>query len=913
MLATILFLFGVCHAASAASDWPTFKQNNQRTGYQPGTSNYSVNEIELIWKYQTSSAIKSSPAIADIDLDGDLEVVFGGDDQTLYALDYKGKQLWNYTASARIKSSPTITDLEDDNNTEILFGSDDGTLHVLNQKGELKWTFKTNGSIESSPLAFNFDGTQEKEVIITSMDGFIYALSSQGKQKWAYKTAESIRTSPSVADVNKDNEDEIIFGSDDNLVYILSFPPARGTWQFQTNGDVVATPVAYDYDGDGTKEVIVASTDSLVKPIYYTYSTSRENQTVCKVVGFDVVCEKPTIGFSKFREEWNYSGGSAIYSSPSIASFIGGSQKDIVFGTDKKTLHIINYQGRRVGGYTTNRAIRTAPAIADLDGDEIPEIIFGSDDGGVYVIDYPYLFTIYTTQGTKTTSEEIYEVLVELGGESGEIADKMGEDATIIAGEGNEWDITQTVNGRDHKHGSIRYKEATQKLEIQYGAKTVTLDARKIGTSLNVYHYPNKKIYYYETDGPVRSSPAVADVNDNGHLEFFIGSDDGSLYAFGSRIEFIRDEAERLLAKAEDAYVKGYAESVANYVEAAKLLHEQINDSEGLQRDVTLLKRLEADALREKAAELYELGFVANATEYLTRAQLIYSSINYTFYGDQTGSLSDLLEAELYFREASILYDSGDLENASKYALKASELFSSHNDSLGANRSSRLYDRAMEHLDGDRYYVQALDIFFDKGWQDNVTEYLLQARIIYLDVNASESVVLVDKMLARVNATKLVDGAVLLKEAGNVSEANKLARAALDLFESINYTPGVYKAGRILNGSETIVSADMLFEHAKSLYSANLLPEAIDYGMKAREAYLSFNESVKAGEVDIFIEKTRREYKDLQKPKYLTILFNIMAGIFAGSMLILSVEKLVKDRKKERERRIIEEAKEDVI
>ncbi|MFH1788128.1 MAG: PQQ-binding-like beta-propeller repeat protein [Candidatus Altiarchaeota archaeon] len=899
-------------SASSASDWPTFKQNFQRTGYQAGASNFSLADLDVIWNYSAGSPVKSSPAIANINGDQDLEIIFGADDKKLHALDYKGNTLWTYEADARIRSSPTIADLEGDNKTEIIFGTDNGTLYVLDNQGELLWTHQTNGSIETSPLAYNFDGTPEKEVIVTSKDGFVYAINHHGEQKWAYETSESIRSSPSVADVNRDKEAEIVFGSDDNLVYILSFPPAAGTWQYQTNGDVAASPVAADYDGDGTVEVLSASTDSFVRPIYYTYSTSRENQTECKVVGFEYVCGKPTVGFSRFMEEWNYSTGSAIYSSPSIASFIG-SRKDIVFGTDGKTLHIINYKGRRVGGYTTNKAIRTSPAIADFDGDKIPEIVFGADDGGIYVIDYPYLFTLYTTEGTTTKSDKVYSALVKLGGLAEEIAGKMGKDASITAGEENEWSITKTVNGRAHDQGSIRYSDATQRMEIQYGASKVTFDARNTGTTIDVYNYPNKKKYYFETQGPVRSSPAIADINGDGNLEFAAGSDDGTLYVFGSKKEFIREEAGRLLAKAEEAYARGYTESVSNYVEGARRLHEQIDDAEGLARDNMLAKRIEADGLREKAAELYDQGFVANATEYLTRAQLIYASINYTLYGDQTGSLSDLLEAELYFREASVLYDSGDLENASRYALKASELFLAHNDSLSANRSKDLYEKSMEHLDGDSYYVQALNTFFEEGYCDNVTEYLLKARLIYADVNAQDSIILVDEMLARTNATRLLDEALLLEEAGNVTGARELVLQARQLFESVNYTPGIYRAENILNGSETQVSAARMFEHAKNLYAAGLLPEAIDYAKRAGDAYLEINDTAKASEAERFANNAIEEYRQTQKPRYLTIAFNILAGIFAGSMLILSVEKILKDKKKKRERQLIEDVREDVI
>ena len=74
------------HAQSQLGDsaWLMFRHNNYRTGLSPLTGNMDI--CGLDWYYTTGSKVYSSPALGDIDGDGQLEVVVGSWDGKVYAL-----------------------------------------------------------------------------------------------------------------------------------------------------------------------------------------------------------------------------------------------------------------------------------------------------------------------------------------------------------------------------------------------------------------------------------------------------------------------------------------------------------------------------------------------------------------------------------------------------------------------------------------------------------------------------------------------------------------------------------------------------------------------------------------------------------------------------------------------------------
>ena len=177
---------------------------------------------DLIWTFQTSNMVISSPAIYED------KVYFGTRENKMYCL-YKsnGTQVWNFTINGWIDSSPTIYD------GKIYFGSYDDKLYCLNAlNGNELWTFSTNGDIRSSPAIF------EDKVYVTSYDKNIYCIDAQsGLQVWdqPYTTSNSIQSSPAVAD------GKVYFGSGKKVFCIDAYIGSK-LWNYETGSNIESSP-----------------------------------------------------------------------------------------------------------------------------------------------------------------------------------------------------------------------------------------------------------------------------------------------------------------------------------------------------------------------------------------------------------------------------------------------------------------------------------------------------------------------------------------------------------------------------------------------------------------------------------------------------------------------------------------------
>ncbi|MFH1404347.1 MAG: PQQ-binding-like beta-propeller repeat protein [Candidatus Altiarchaeota archaeon] len=323
-----------------------------------------IRDYEILWSFKTGGGIKTTPVAADLDGDGNLEVVVGSSDGIVYALGPRGDVLWEYSVKSPIYSTPTVMDVNGDNNPEVLFGSDNGRIYVLNSSGSLLWSYKTEGMVRSSPLVANLDALPSPEVVFGSMDEKIYCLDSNGNLLWDYSTSEAVLSSPAIVDIDSDRMKEVMIGSNDNIVYTLKTPPYK-VWSYQASDDITQTAAV-----DEGNSIYVPS-GRIMSKIYYSKYTDEEG-----------------IPVSRLLRRWIFNGTHDITTSVSLGRIDNDSVHDIVFGAGNELI-VVNDSGDRIMRYSLSRPIRSTPALADVDGDNVTDIVFGSNEGVVYVLDYP--------------------------------------------------------------------------------------------------------------------------------------------------------------------------------------------------------------------------------------------------------------------------------------------------------------------------------------------------------------------------------------------------------------------------------------------------------------------------------------------------------------------------------------------
>jgi hypothetical protein len=200
--------------------------------------------------------VLSSPAIADADGNGTMEVVVGSNDHKIYCLNgATGSVKWSYATGGDVISSPAMADVDGDDTLEVFIGSNDNKVYCLNgATGLVKWSYPTGGWVYCCPAVADVDGDGTMEVVIRNYDSKAYCLDAvTGLEEWSYSTAGwMLWASPAVADVDGDGAMEVVIGSGDGpiyMVYCLDGATGSPEWTYGPGGAVHRGISVADLDG----------------------------------------------------------------------------------------------------------------------------------------------------------------------------------------------------------------------------------------------------------------------------------------------------------------------------------------------------------------------------------------------------------------------------------------------------------------------------------------------------------------------------------------------------------------------------------------------------------------------------------------------------------------------------------------
>ncbi len=229
----------------------------------------------------------SSPAVADVDNDGDMEVVVGSNDDSLYCVDgATGSVKWVFGTGSDVKSSPAVADVDNDGDMEVVVGSNDSTIYCLNgSDGTPKWTFSTGSCVQSSPAIADVDGDGDMDIFMGCDNGSVYCVDgSDGTQKWVFATnSTSIKGGIPLVDINGDGELDLLIAYGRNL-QALNARTGTEIWIVTSLGYGGATcPFVGDIDGDDLVEIVVGiqmdSGDDYRLFAFDNNSDTREGET----------------------------------------------------------------------------------------------------------------------------------------------------------------------------------------------------------------------------------------------------------------------------------------------------------------------------------------------------------------------------------------------------------------------------------------------------------------------------------------------------------------------------------------------------------------------------------------------------------------------------------------------------------
>ena len=83
----------------------------------------------------------------------ELDVVISADNNLLHGHNSFGEELvgFPFQSTDRIRSSPAIGDVDNDGQMEIVFGNSSGKLYIINQDGSQQLAYTQLGFVEGAP------------------------------------------------------------------------------------------------------------------------------------------------------------------------------------------------------------------------------------------------------------------------------------------------------------------------------------------------------------------------------------------------------------------------------------------------------------------------------------------------------------------------------------------------------------------------------------------------------------------------------------------------------------------------------------------------------------------------------------------------------------------------------------------
>jgi len=179
---------------------------------------------EQLWKYRSGDAVFTSLSAADLDSDGNKEIIGGSALSSWSAITAinaagKGRSLNGLDGWGSCLTSLAVGDADGDGKPEIVAATSRNKVHYLDSQGREKWSFLLGDAASCLALA-DLDGDGKQEIIAGSPSFYLYAMNREGKLLWRLNLGDEV-TALCAAGA-KDGKPTIMAGTKSGGLYHVS-------------------------------------------------------------------------------------------------------------------------------------------------------------------------------------------------------------------------------------------------------------------------------------------------------------------------------------------------------------------------------------------------------------------------------------------------------------------------------------------------------------------------------------------------------------------------------------------------------------------------------------------------------------------------------------------------------------------
>ncbi len=365
----------------------------------------------------------SSIALGDLTGDGLPEIVVGGKDGIVHAYTGAGVELWTFdTGDMAIEGKAVIADVDADGDPEVVIGAGStftmaahGDLYVLSHTGGEQCRFETldatggggdgwRDGVFSSPAVADLVGGDggQLEIAFGSFDRRVRVIEHDCEEVWQRNVNDSVFSSPAIGDIDDDGQLDVVIGSDSDLDSGGPFGDGGLLWVMRgdTGASVAGFPIFIDeviwsspalgdLTGDGRLEIVAGTGNCWSDP---TCPTPRNYP-----------------GVGEYVNAWDHTGtplpgwpvpvaaGTFPFASPALADLDGDDELEVIVNSRTSPnsfagrVYALNVDGTNVPGWPVQPTVpagvgtvvhpstEASPVVADLDGDGNLEVLLVSN------------------------------------------------------------------------------------------------------------------------------------------------------------------------------------------------------------------------------------------------------------------------------------------------------------------------------------------------------------------------------------------------------------------------------------------------------------------------------------------------------------------------------------------------------
>lgn len=217
---------------------------------------------KVVWQAQLKAGSSwSSAVVADLNRDGACELIQTDESGTVWAFEARtGKVLWQASLKG-LPVSPAVGDVDGDGQEEIAVATNAGQLALLSSRGVLRWERTVSGPSEtwatSAPVIFGASDGRGR-IAVGANDSHVRCFDADGHEVWSRETRGSVASSLSVGDMDHDGHADLFAITQTGVIYRFG-EDGRELWNIDMQGRTLAAGALLELENDGRLDFVVST------------------------------------------------------------------------------------------------------------------------------------------------------------------------------------------------------------------------------------------------------------------------------------------------------------------------------------------------------------------------------------------------------------------------------------------------------------------------------------------------------------------------------------------------------------------------------------------------------------------------------------------------------------------------------